>query len=192
MDAGFLNVVKIGQYFMTKDTADLSQFNRVALSWIHLSERTFNITSERMDPREHQYWDRIGSCNLLLARWERSWDQNCLWTDNSHSWVRTSHGSNKFVMNANKKQEIPEVQLEENAFWIGCERFCMPIKGWSKTTKKRHQEKFLLWRERGLMLNQVNIYSPIMTYRRNWFCLRHGKQVTSRQLWSGSFLENER
>ena len=26
MDAGFLNVVEIGQYFMTKDTAELSQF----------------------------------------------------------------------------------------------------------------------------------------------------------------------
>ena len=26
MDAGFLNVVEIGQYFMTEDTADFSQF----------------------------------------------------------------------------------------------------------------------------------------------------------------------
>ena len=30
MDAGFLNVVEIGQYLMTKDTADLSQFHAVA------------------------------------------------------------------------------------------------------------------------------------------------------------------
>ena len=30
MDAGFLNVVEIGQYFQTKDTADLSQFYAVA------------------------------------------------------------------------------------------------------------------------------------------------------------------
>ena len=30
MDAGFLNVVEIGQYFRTKDTADLSQFHAVA------------------------------------------------------------------------------------------------------------------------------------------------------------------
>ena len=29
-DAGFLNVVEIGQYFMTKDTVDLSQFHAVA------------------------------------------------------------------------------------------------------------------------------------------------------------------
>ena len=30
MDAGFLSVVEIGQYFMTKDTADLTQFHAVA------------------------------------------------------------------------------------------------------------------------------------------------------------------
>ena len=30
MDAGFLSVVEIGQYFRTKDTADLSQFHAVA------------------------------------------------------------------------------------------------------------------------------------------------------------------
>ena len=30
MDAGFLNVVVIGKYFRTKDTADLSQFHAVA------------------------------------------------------------------------------------------------------------------------------------------------------------------
>ena len=30
MDAGFQNVVEIGQYFMTKDTAECSQFHAVA------------------------------------------------------------------------------------------------------------------------------------------------------------------
>ena len=30
VDAGFLNVVEIGQYFMTKDTAEISQFRAVA------------------------------------------------------------------------------------------------------------------------------------------------------------------
>ena len=31
MDAGFLSVVESGQYFMTKDTEDLTQFNTLAL-----------------------------------------------------------------------------------------------------------------------------------------------------------------
>ena len=30
MDAGFLSVVEVGQYFMTKDTGDLTQFHAVA------------------------------------------------------------------------------------------------------------------------------------------------------------------
>ena len=30
MDAGFLSVVETGQYFMTKDTGDFTQFNAVA------------------------------------------------------------------------------------------------------------------------------------------------------------------
>ena len=32
MDAGFLSVVENGQYFMTKDTGDLTQFNTMAYS----------------------------------------------------------------------------------------------------------------------------------------------------------------
>ena len=36
--------------------------------------------------------------------------------DNAHSWIRISHGSNKFVMNLNNNEtEIPEDQLEEYA-----------------------------------------------------------------------------
>ena len=36
--------------------------------------------------------------------------------DNSHSWVRMSHGSNKFVMNlSNIEQETSEMQFEECA-----------------------------------------------------------------------------
>ena len=64
----------------------------------------------------------------------RIWSLN---RDNTPSWVRISHGSNTFVMNLNNNEtEIPEVQLEEYVK-IACERFCVPIKGQSKTTKKR-------------------------------------------------------
>ena len=54
-DAGFLNVVEIRQYFMTKDTAEFSQFTDAAAC----------IATKRLDPREHPNWTRIGSCNLL-------------------------------------------------------------------------------------------------------------------------------
>ena len=39
--------------------------------------------------------------------------------DNTHSWVRIFHGTNKFVMDLNKNDtEIPEDQLEEQALQL--------------------------------------------------------------------------
>ena len=48
MDAGFLNVVEIGQYFRTKDTAEFSQFHAVACRE-YTSKRIRSITIKRMD-----------------------------------------------------------------------------------------------------------------------------------------------
>ena len=106
MGAGFLNVVEIGQYFITKDPADFSQFHAGGLSCMHSSKRRRSITTKRMGPREHQN--------------------------------RISHGSIKFVMNLNNNEaEIPEDQTRIICVKTECERFCMPIKCNSKTTKKR-------------------------------------------------------
>ena len=67
MDAGFLNIVEIGQYFMTKDTAEFSQFHAVACREYTLPREEESITTKSMDPREHKDWARIRSSNLLLA-----------------------------------------------------------------------------------------------------------------------------
>ena len=70
MDAGFLNVVEIGQYFMTKDTAEFSQFtDAVACREYTLPRDEETSEPQWLDPREHQNWARIGSYNLLLARY---------------------------------------------------------------------------------------------------------------------------
>ena len=50
MDTGFLNVVEIGQYFLTKDTLTISCSGQ---SLIHSSKRRRSITTKRMDPRDH-------------------------------------------------------------------------------------------------------------------------------------------
>ena len=63
--------------------------------------------------------------------------------DNSHSWVRISHGLNKLVTNLNNKeqddneQETSEIQFEEYALKFNVCDFAKPIKGQSKTTKTR-------------------------------------------------------
>ena len=56
MDAGFLTTVEVGQYFMTKDTAELSQFT----DSVACCEYTMPRDTRKLDSREHQkldlYW----------------------------------------------------------------------------------------------------------------------------------------
>ena len=123
MDAGFLNVVEIGQYFMTTDTAECSQFaDAVACR---------EYTLPRAEASEPKGWIQgntkigpvfgVATC-CLHGKYGLESRIMCMNKDNSHSWVRISHGSNKLVTNLNNnEQELPEVQLEEYAFKIGCE-----------------------------------------------------------------------
>ena len=103
MDAGFLSVVEIGQSFMTKDTGE--QFQAVACR-----EYTLPREEGSLQPRGWiQGNTKIGpvlevttSClhgehGVEIRIWSLS-------GDNTHSWVRTSHGSNKFVMDSNKQR----------------------------------------------------------------------------------------
>ena len=139
MDAGFLSVVEIEQYFMTKDTGDLTQFHAVAC-------REYTLPKEEgaSQPRGWiQGNTKIGpvlevTTSSLHGKHGveiRIWSLN---RDNSHSWVRISHGSNKFVMDSNNNDtEVPEDQLEEQALHLNAKIFCMPSIGKRKTTKKR-------------------------------------------------------
>ena len=52
MDAGFLSVFEIGQYFMAKDTGDVTQFHAVACREYSLPSENGIITTKRMDQRE--------------------------------------------------------------------------------------------------------------------------------------------
>ena len=57
--------------------------------------------------------------------------------DNSHSWVKISHGSNKFVMNLNNnEQDIPEVQLEEYALKLDAKDFACRSKAKAKPQRR--------------------------------------------------------
>ena len=57
--------------------------------------------------------------------------------DNSQSWVRNSHGSNKFVMNLNNnEQEIPEFQLEEHALKLDASDFASRSKAKAKPQRR--------------------------------------------------------
>ena len=166
MDAGFLNVVEIGQYFMTKDTADLSQFTDA----VACREYTLPRDEEASQPKGWiQGNTKLGPVLEIATCWLhgkygveiRIMSVN---RDNSHSWVRISHGSNKFVMNLNNNNtEVPEDQLEE--LRVSAKDFAVDQRP-NQNHKEENlpalpQEQFLLAKERGPMLNQENIRFPI-------------------------------
>ena len=112
MDAGFLNVLEIGQYFMTKDTAESSQFHTVAC-------REYTLPRDK-GASQPKGWiqgnTKIGPVSEVATSYLhgkygveiRIWSSN---RDNTHSWVRTSHQSSRFVVNLNNETEIPGVQF---------------------------------------------------------------------------------
>ena len=117
MDAGFIHVVEIGQYFMTKDTGHFRQVRAVACR-----EYTLPRSDGSSQP---QRWiqgnTRIGPVLEITTSYlygkhgieVRIWS---LRKDNSQSWVRISHGANKFVIDSNyNNTEVPADLPEEQA-----------------------------------------------------------------------------
>ena len=118
MDAGFLNVVEIGQYFMTKDTAEFSQFTDA----VACREYTLPRDEEASAPK---CWIRgntkigpvleVTTC-CLQGKYGVEIRINSVNKDDSHSWVRIYHALNKLVTNLNNnEQETSEKQFEEYA-----------------------------------------------------------------------------
>ena len=79
MDAGFLSVVENGQYFMTKDTADLSQFNTVA-------RREYTLPREEEASQPKGWIQGIGPVLEVATSYLRGKFMS-LNRDNTHSWV---------------------------------------------------------------------------------------------------------
>ena len=114
-DVGFLSVVENGQYFMTKDTGDLTQFHAVACR-----EYTLPRDDETSQPRGWiQENTKIGPVMEVTSSYSHGKHGveirfMSLSRDNTDSWVRISHGSKNFVMDLkNNDTEIPEDQLED-------------------------------------------------------------------------------
>ena len=66
--------------------------------------------------------------------------ENRIWSlngDNTHSWVRISHGSNKFVMDSNNNDtEVPKDQLEEHALQLDAKDFVCRSKAKAKPQRR--------------------------------------------------------
>ena len=139
MDAGFLNVVEIGQYFMTKDAAEFSQFTDA----VACREYTLPRDEGALEPKS---WIRgntkIGpelevATRCLHGKYGVEIRIMSMNKDNSHSWVRISHGLNKLVTNLNyNEQETSEVQFEEYALKLNASDFACRSKATAKPQRR--------------------------------------------------------
>ena len=119
-DAGFLTTVDDGQYFMTKDTEEFLQFTQPAAC----REHTLPRDEKSSDPKG---WIRgktkIGpvlevTSSYLQGEFGVEIRIESVNKDNSHSWVRISHGLNKLVTDLidkeydDNEQETSETKSE--------------------------------------------------------------------------------
>ena len=116
-EAGFMRVVEVGQYFVTKDTGDFRQFQSVACreytlprdgpssqakGWIQGNMRIGPVLEVTTSFRHFKYGIEI-----------RVWSVN---QDNSQSWVRISYGTMQHVVESiQDNTEIPTDPQEERA-----------------------------------------------------------------------------
>ena len=139
MDAGFLNFVEDGQYFMTKDTAEFSQFTDT----VACREYTLRRDEDTSEPKR---WIRgntkigpvleVTTC-CLQGKYGVVIRITSMNKDISHSWVRISHGLNKLVTNLNNnEQETSEVQFEEYALRLTAGDFASRSKTKAKPQRR--------------------------------------------------------
>ena len=168
MDAGFLSSVKNGQYFMTKDTGDLTQFKTVTCR-----ECTFPKEEKESQPKG---WNQENTKIVTVLEVATSYLHGkygvevrimSLDKDNTHSWFRIFHGSDKFVMNLNNNgTEIPENQLEEYTLKLKAKDFACRPKAKAKPQRREFsgssRESFPLKKRIRLTLNEENIFFSIL------------------------------
>ena len=142
MDAGFVHVVEVGQYFMTKDTGDFRQFRAVACR-----EYTLHRDDESSQPRGWiQGNTRIGPVLEVTTSYMygkhgieiRIWSVS---QDNSQSLVRISYGTNKYVVDSNyNNTEVPADLPEEQASQSSVKDFAARSKAKAKPQKRETVE----------------------------------------------------
>ena len=123
-DAGFLETVEVGQYFMTKHTENFSQFAEP----VTCREDTLPRDEKSTDPKGWiQGNTKIGPVlevtkSYLQGQHGVEIRIESVNKDNSHSWVRISHSLNKFVTDlidkeyVDNEQETSTTKTEEFAF----------------------------------------------------------------------------
>ena len=92
--------------------------------------------------------------------------------DNSHSWARISHGSNKFVMNLyNNEQETSQVQFEECALKLNASdiasRSMAKAKPQRRDSVSSSTRTIFIGKRTWTDIEPQKIFTLRLTYRRN-------------------------
>ena len=147
---------------MTKDTGDLTQFSTVACRG-----HTLPREEEASQPKSWiQGNTKIGpvvevATSYLHGKHGVEVRIMSLNRDNTHSWVRLSHGSNKFMMDSNNNDtEVPEDLPEEQASQLNVKDFAYRSKAKAKSQRRE-------------LANSSPRIVPIE--RRNWIDIESGK-----------------
>ena len=103
IEAGFVHVVEVGQYFMTKDSGDfLDNF----VQWL-VANTLFSETTNHHNQKEGFKETREFGLVLEVTTsymYGKHGIEIRIWSvgqDNSHSWVRISYGTNMYVIDSN-------------------------------------------------------------------------------------------
>ena len=114
-DAGFLTTVEVGQYFMTKDTEEFSQFTDSVACREYTLPRNESLSEPKVWIRGNTQIGpvlKVTTC-CVQGHYGVEIRIESMNKDHSHSWVRTYHGLNKLVTNLNdNEQETSEMQFE--------------------------------------------------------------------------------
>ena len=138
IDTGFLTTVEVGQYFMTKDTEEFSQFTDSVTCREYTLSRDESLSKPnewiRGTSRLNLYWKLQSVAYKINIEWK---SELSLWT-----WTILTRGS-EFLMTwtswpqiwTTRSRTTTSRNSQKLCVKIECKCFCKPIKGQSKTTK---------------------------------------------------------
>ena len=179
-DAVFLITVEVGQYFMTKDTEEFSQFTESVACREYTLPRDEKLSDLKGWIRGNtKIWPVLEvTTSYLQGKFGVEIRIESVNKDNSQSWVRISHGLDKLVTDLsnkeddNNEQETSVMQFEDFSLKTNVRACCEPIKG----KKQNHrdvllpanlQELYPSGKESGLMLSQKILRQLIIQCQNN-------------------------
>ena len=185
-EAGFMRVVEVGQYLVTKDTGNSRQFRSVACR---------EYTLPRDDPAsEAKGWIqgnmRIGPVLEVTTSFQhfkygveiRIWSVN---QDNSQSWVRKSYGTIKYVVDSIRDNtEIPADPQEEQVPQTSIRVVAARSKAKAKPQQRVQQQPHQCTNQDGLTLSHQNKILPLRSFEESSQSSSTQSNVTEGRRWS--------